>query len=178
MVISLLFCSSIFPKFNFPSHSWTELLNALVSTRLVVSVTLVKGLFYGQLLVLGIFAYCPFHTFKKCFERCEEWFDCQGGPAVWGARSAEGRTGSNKAGQSQNRNQSQGAGGGAKEVSDYPPAPRNWEWIVVNPPPLFVLLCFTHGISIGIQRHLRGHNMAGLGFWSSSSEPRLPGVKH
>lgn len=52
----------------------------LVSSLLAVPVSLLSGLSYGQLMVWGIFAYCLFHTFKKCFERCEEWFDCQGGP--------------------------------------------------------------------------------------------------
>lgn len=87
-------------------------------------------------LVLGIFAYCPFHTLKKCFECCEEWFDCQGGPAVWRAGSAEGRTWSNKASQSQNGNQSQGAGGGAEKVSEKE-AGRTW---VLSRSPLLVLL--------------------------------------
>lgn len=99
----------------------------LVSSLLAVPVSLLSGLSYGQLMVWGIFAYCLFHTFKKCFERCEEWFDCQGGPIVWRARSAEGRAWGNETSQSQNGNQSQGAGGRAEKVSDSHVVSGSWE---------------------------------------------------
>lgn len=107
---------------------------------------------------LGIFAYCPFHTFKKCFERCEEWFDCQGGPAVWRARSAEGRAWSNKAGQSQNGNQSQGAGGRAEKVSNSHPSPGSWEDMSDKPTSSVSFTVFLMEVSIGIHRYLTEHD--------------------